>query len=192
MSNTPIRTLTIGSDPAGMISASHSEQARPGEGNVQEVANLTVLVLNEWGEGWQPPTTPGDANPEIDAMAAGPRGTLRLQVTRVPNSSEYWRRLASEGHVATVQSPEDYAGQLIEAIRSKAARYSAATRSRVVLVLDGQGGIAFDTPPVLRAFTSCHLDEARASGFEDIFLVGVVRFINLLQPHDSDEWFRVA
>lgn len=75
------------------------------------------------------------------------------------------------------------------AIRHKAARYSREVKRATMLMLDGQRDIAFDTPPVLHEFTRSHLDEARTSGFDDIFLLGTTLFMNLLQPQEDNVWF---
>jgi hypothetical protein len=178
--------------PDGRLHTSYSGETTKGEGNVEEVANLVVILLNEWGEGWSAPHRPTETESGEDMFAEGPRGRLSLQVTRVPHDPTQWKAVAEDGHTSRVAEPAEYANELIGAIRQKASKYSAEVKATAMLVLDGQRSIAFDTPPVLNAFSEAHLAEAMASGFGDVFLLGCVRFINLLVPHEDSEWFRIG
>jgi hypothetical protein len=163
-----------------------------GEDNCDVVAHLVVILLNEWGEGWTGLREPEGREEGADRIADGPLGRLRLQITRIPRSMEHWQALSVTGHAERTVSPDDLADEMIEAIRHKVARYSPQVRAATMLVLDGQNALGFDLPPVLHSFTKRHLAEAQASGFDDVFLLGTFRFINLLRPQQDSTWFSVA
>lgn len=187
----PHTTMTLRGLPDGTIQASVSGGATRGEENCATVANLVVILLNEWGESWGSPRIPHGTESGVDMIADGPRGQLRLQITRVPRSTAHWRNLGVDGHTSISATTDEFADELIEAIRQKAGRYPAPIRSTTMLVLDGQHSIGFDLPAVLSAFTRQHLAEAQASGFDNIFLLGTVRFVNLLRPQLDPVWFSV-
>jgi hypothetical protein len=115
-----------------------------------------------------------------------------MQITQVPWDPKYWAQIAKQGHVSVIASPEDLAADLMEAIRGKSGRYSEQDRATLVLVLDATRHVVYDLPATLAAFRERCLEEARCAGFADIFLVGKVRFINLLNPPTGSAWFSVA
>lgn len=188
----PRRSMNFSINDSGEIETSYAGETSDGEGNVAEVANLVVILLNEWGEGWTALRSPDGAETGADMIADGPLGRLHLQVTRVPRDPTLWRKVATDGHVSRAATPEQYAFELIEAIRHKALRYSGEVRAKTVLVLDGQRSMAFDFPLVLHAFTRLHLTEAQSHGFDDVFLLGANNFINLLVPQEDADWFRIG
>lgn len=184
----PTRTMFVRVDKRGAIATNYAGETSDGEGNVPEAARLVVLLLNEWHEGWSEPHRPVGHEGGADMIADGPLGRLNLQITRVPRDPALWRSAAREGRISRTAQPEEYAADLMNAIRHKADRYSLDVRQSTMLVLDGQRSMAFDCPPVLHAFTAAHLAEARQCGFDDIFLLGAVRFVNLLQPQELSAW----
>ena len=188
----PQMAMTLGGTADGRFRTSVSRDATHGEDNCADVARLVVILLNEWGEGWGDPRAPGGLEDGADVIADGPRGRLRLQITRVPRSPEHWQALSVAGHAARTSTADDFADEMIAAFRHKMARYSTEVRATTMLVLDGQNAIGFDLPAVLHFFTRRHLAEAQASGFDDVFVLGTVRFINLLRPQHDSVWFSVA
>ncbi|HYV97820.1 MAG TPA: hypothetical protein VE967_10220 [Gemmatimonadaceae bacterium] len=184
--------MTLSGTANGRVRVGVSRDATHGEDNCPVVANLVVILLNEWGEGWSNLRTPDGSEDGADMIADGPRGRLRLQITRVPRSPEHWEALSVTGHAARTVAPDELADEMIDAIRHKVARYSPQVRATTMLILDGQNAIGFDLPGVLHSFTRRHITEALASGFDDVFLLGTFRFINLLRPQQDSTWFSVA
>jgi hypothetical protein len=176
----------------GRVEATYSGDRPTGEDNRHEIARTVVFFLREWGETWDDPFEPTGPEDGADMIATGPTGQLRLQITRVPWSTAYWECIGRTGHVASTGGPDAWAAELIEAIRGKREQYPGDVRTRTVLVLDGSRSLYYDLPPTLTSYRSHYLEEARGSGFEDIFLVGAVRFINLLHPPEGPVWFNVA
>jgi hypothetical protein len=166
----------------------HSRTFAPparGEDNVDEVANLVVILLNEGGESWGPVGRPLDPNTEVDAMARGPHGFLYLQIVRVPVDESFWNGLATTGTGQTESTVAELADHIIQGIRKKARRYSPEVKGRLFLVLDATKGSLYDSPSVIAAYAKAHLTEARSAGFDDVFLLGHSRFVNLLRSPDG-------
>lgn len=177
-----MRTTTLQILSDGRLKSGYLGPPSTGEDNAMEVATRVVSILRTWGEVWGDPIRPATEEAGADIIAPGPSGELRLQITRVPRIQAFWRTISEEGHVSTTAAPEEFARQLLDAIRYKRDRYAPSVLACTMLVLDGSQQVAFDTPPVLNAFTRHHLQEAQASGFADIFLLGGFRFVNLLRP----------
>jgi hypothetical protein len=188
----PSRQILIRPASGNRFEVRYSGDRSTGEANGLEIASAVIYFLNESGEQWGAPRETEELDRGADMIAYGPAGKLRLQITRVPWNPELWAEIGRLGHAATVQSADEAAGDLITVIRAKAAKYSSVDRASLVLVLDGTRTPSYDLPPTLAAFRHLHLAEALETGFEDIFLVGLVRFINLLNPPQGPEWFSVA
>lgn len=182
------RTMFVRIDERGAIVTNYVGEMSDGEGNVEEVATLVVGELNTWGEGWGAPRRPTGGETGADSIADGPLGRLNLQITRVPHNPALWRSVAEDGRVSRTAFATEFADDLMQAIRHKAQRYSPDVRRSTMLVLDGQQSLAFDCPPVLHAFTASHLDEAQSCGFDDVFVLGALRFANLLRPQALSAW----
>ncbi|MEO6066885.1 MAG: hypothetical protein ABIQ41_02745 [Gemmatimonadales bacterium] len=163
-----------------------------GEGGAETAARLAVIILRGWGETWSDPIRADGLEGGFDFVATGPKGQLRLQVTRVPTSPEHGREVGRNGHITTEFRPAEHAQELVDAIRKKACRYGPKEKERLVLVLDGHRSFNYDHPATIAEFRSQSLEEARNSGFEDVLLVGNFRLINLCHPPEGEEWFKIG
>lgn len=175
----------------GEFESSYIGPRTEGEGNGAEVAGLVIALLRDNGGEWSGPR-PADGQEEgVDWVADGPNGPLRMQITRIPHDPGHWKALSGNGHTAGAFEYDAAAGDMIAAIRRKAAKFEPARRPEIVLVLDASLDLRYGLPPTLVAFHDRCCAEVERLGFFDVLLVHPMGINSLLRVPDPTVWFRM-
>lgn len=149
-----------------------SGDAPENEDNAVETAKRLVWALNARGAAWsEAQPAPGSDDHDANSTWAGDaKRVLLIQVVRIANGAR-WRDLRTNGAIAEEIDFDAAADELRAAIAKKEGKHYAR-KSSLTLAIDVSQLPSHTLAPVLRAFEARYGDEARAIGFESIWVVG--------------------
>jgi len=178
--------------PDGQFETTYLGPVPKGENSSESAVHTLIAILNLKGEGWSEPRRVEGREQGIDFEAIGARGTLRLQVTRVPHDPVVLKSASRQGHVVRRVDGVRLAADIWKAVQQKAAKTAQKDRPSITLVLDASRAPGYDMPQTHLEFFQRYQPEAVALGFEDILLVGTMAIRAMLTPlQDYNVWFRI-
>ena len=188
----PLYSMAFRGLPGGEFETTYLGPVPQGEENSDSSVRTLISILNLNGEGWSDPRRLEGRESGVDFEATGPRGTLRLQVTRLPHDPALFKAASRQGHVVRQVDGVRLAAEIWQAVQHKAAKTSAKDRLAITLFLDASRSLGYDLPQTHLEFFQRYQPEALALGFEDILLVGTMSVRAMLTPlQDYSRWFRI-
>jgi hypothetical protein len=140
------------------------------EEDALEICGRFVRVLNSAGDDW---SAPAEGEHDIDAYSVNATGEkLEMQVVRASNNGNLWQELNEAGSAKVNFDASKAAGELMDAIRKKSAKYSSVQKKVMTLVLDAGRTPSHTFRNVFDAFRNEYLEESQKAGFRDVWAVG--------------------
>lgn len=143
-----------------------------GEVDTLKVGQTLVNAMNLMGASWGPVALGSEPADCEAADLADSSVKLHVQVVRAIADPAHWRTLSCQGRIDLELSAEAAAGQLLDAIRSKADRYPPAVRSTLVLALDANRLPQMVLSEVRAAASSRASETCKSVGFREVWVVG--------------------
>lgn len=154
----------------GQITLTATGPSPQNEEDALEICARLVRASNSTGAAW---CVPVEGIQDIDGYATNAAGAmLEMQVVRASNNGKMWQEINRAGSATVAYDVAAAAGELIGAIRKKAAKYSAKQKKAITLVLDAGRTPSLTFQNVFNAFRREHLEECQKAGFAQVWVVG--------------------
>jgi len=140
------------------------------EEDVQQVCAILRDALDVIGHHWNHFRVPPDTS-DVDAIAEGSHGNrLQVQVTRVERTA--WKEVARTGKAESVETDEQRATAIWDAITNKSIRIPPRQRIQLMLVLDAIRTPGYLRSSVVEEFQARYGEQAGKLGYIAVWLVG--------------------
>jgi len=164
---------TAGLNDRGLLNFRAEGGSSKNEQGAAEACARLVRSLNSWGgSDWSAPVEGTD---DVDLMSFSTRETqhkLHMQVVRASGNESMWQTLEIKRQVHISTDPEAAAQELAAAIAKKSARYPAAQKASLTLVIDASKTLGHTFQQVLDTFKANYPGLCTDCGFYQVWIVG--------------------
>lgn len=164
--------LVVSLGPDHILRLKVRDRPPQGEEGADIVASTLIQRLNRSGGQWDDLRWHEGREEGTDLVAAGPHGSLKIQVTRSFTDFTSWQRLARELEME-YNTPVSLAVEHVwKAIEAKASRLGPAVRADLVLALDTTMPPIYATRAFMVALRAARAADIQTLGFRQVWLVG--------------------